>query len=74
MVSRGHGRLELSRPIIIPSALPSFLLPCPECAHRMVIEAVTPVPVEGSNESSGLDDITYGCEACGTTLTRTVRA
>jgi DNA-directed RNA polymerase subunit RPC12/RpoP len=62
-----------SRPII-PSHLPSFLLPCPHCGNRMVVKAVTPVPVDGSEDRSDLDDITYGCVQCGTTLTRTVRA
>jgi hypothetical protein len=40
----------------------------------MVIRSVTPVPVDGSAEASNLDDITYGCVQCGTTLTRTVRS
>jgi hypothetical protein len=40
----------------------------------MVVKAVTPVPVDGSDECGDLDDITYGCIQCGTTLTRTVRA
>jgi DNA-directed RNA polymerase subunit RPC12/RpoP len=62
-----------SRPIV-PSHLPSFLLPCPHCSNRMVVKAVTPVPVDGSSGGSDLDDITYACVQCGTTLTRTVRA
>jgi hypothetical protein len=41
----------------------------------MVVKAVTPVPVEeGADARSGLNDITYGCAQCDTTLTRTVRA
>jgi hypothetical protein len=40
----------------------------------MVIRAVTPALFEGSAECSSLDDITYGCVQCGTTLTRTVRS
>ena len=59
---------------IVPSHLPSFLLPCPRCSNRMIVRSVTPVPVEGSAECSNLDDITYGCAQCGTTLTRTVRS
>jgi predicted RNA-binding Zn-ribbon protein involved in translation (DUF1610 family) len=59
---------------IVPSHLPSFLLPCPQCGNRMVVRAVTPLPFEGNAEGSNLDDITYGCVQCGTTLTRTVRS
>ena len=63
-----------SRPIN-PSHLPSFLLPCPHCGKRMIVKAVTPVTADGGgDECSNLDDITYGCVQCGTTLTRTVRA
>jgi hypothetical protein len=40
----------------------------------MVIQEVTRVPVDGNGEGSNLDDITYGCVECETTLTRTVRA
>ncbi len=59
---------------IVPSSLPSFLLPCAHCGNRMVIRAVTPVSLEGGSESSNLDDITYVCVQCDTTLTRTVRS
>ena len=58
---------------VIPSHLPSFLLPCPHCGHRMAITAVAPVRPSDSAESSNLEDITHGCVQCGTTLTRTVR-
>ena len=64
------GIASVSSRTIMPSHLPSFLLPCPHCSNRMVVKAVTPVPGEGSD----LDDITYACVQCGTTLTRTVRA
>jgi hypothetical protein len=40
----------------------------------MVVRAVTPVPLEDNAKTSSLDDITYGCVQCGTTMTRTVRA
>jgi hypothetical protein len=40
----------------------------------MVVQAVTRMPVDGSGQECSLDDITYGCVECGTTLTRTVRA
>jgi DNA-directed RNA polymerase subunit RPC12/RpoP len=70
------GNASVSSRPIIPSHLPSFLLPCPHCGNRMVVKAVTPVPVDSGSESesSDLDDITYACVQCGTTLTRTVCA
>jgi hypothetical protein len=58
----------------IRSNLPSFLLPCACCGHRMIITAVTPVQSNGGAESGNLEDVTHGCAQCGTTLTRTVRA
>jgi DNA-directed RNA polymerase subunit RPC12/RpoP len=77
MVRGETEMLKVSVKNIIPSHLPSFLLPCPHCGHRMVVRAVTPVPLpvplDGDAESSDLDDITYGCVQCGTTMTRTVR-
>jgi predicted RNA-binding Zn-ribbon protein involved in translation (DUF1610 family) len=57
-----------------PSHLPSFLLPCPSCGNRVVIRTVTRVPVDSKSRGEDLDDITYSCEQCGMTLTRTVRA
>jgi hypothetical protein len=58
---------------LIRSNLPSFLLPCPCCGHRMTITAITPAGSNGGAESGNLEDITHGCAQCGTTLTRTVR-
>jgi endogenous inhibitor of DNA gyrase (YacG/DUF329 family) len=58
---------------VTPSRLPSFLLPCPHCGHRMAITAVTPARFAGGVESNDLEDITHSCVQCGTTLTRTVR-
>jgi len=58
---------------VAPSHLPSFLLPCPHCGHRMAITAVTPARFAGSVGSNDLEDITHSCVQCGTTLTRTVR-
>jgi hypothetical protein len=55
------------------SRLPTFLLPCPRCGHRMVITAVAPAPGANGVESNGLEEITHGCVQCGTTLTRTIR-
>jgi DNA-directed RNA polymerase subunit RPC12/RpoP len=70
----GNGNAPMSDKNIIPSHLPSFLLPCPHCGNRMVVKAVTPVPLDGDAARSTLDDITYGCIQCDTTLTRTVRS
>jgi hypothetical protein len=55
------------------SRLPSFLLPCSHCAHRMVITAVTPALLENGFGSDDLEDITHTCVQCGTTVIRTMR-
>lgn len=70
----GIGRASVSLKNIAPSSLPSFLLPCPHCGNRMVIREVAPVFFEDGSERSNLDDITYACVQCDTTLTRTVRS
>jgi predicted RNA-binding Zn-ribbon protein involved in translation (DUF1610 family) len=71
----GKWNAPVSVKNIIPSHLPSFLLPCPHCGNRMVVRTVTPVPLDGGTAGSDdLDDITYGCVQCGTTMTRTVRS
>jgi DNA-directed RNA polymerase subunit RPC12/RpoP len=41
---------------------------CPECQRRMTVKSVTPVLF-----ASGLDDVVYGCEDCGTETKRTVK-
>jgi|HubBroStandDraft_6_1064221.scaffolds.fasta_scaffold340541_2 predicted RNA-binding Zn-ribbon protein involved in translation (DUF1610 family) len=61
---------------IAASRLPSFLLPCPHCGHRMVITAVTAVAPAQLDSGAGLDnleDVTHTCVQCGTFLTRTIR-
>jgi hypothetical protein len=58
---------------VTPSGLPTFLLPCPHCGHRMAITAVAPTRIENGVESNELEDVTHGCVQCGTTLTRTIR-
>jgi hypothetical protein len=40
---------------------------CPQCERRMTIKQVAPVLF-----ASNLDDVTYGCEKCGTEAKRTV--
>jgi hypothetical protein len=58
-----------------PLRLPSLLLPCPHCGHRMAITVIEPSPPLGyGTASSDLEDITHGCAQCGTTLTRTTRS
>jgi hypothetical protein len=58
---------------VAPSRLPSFLLPCPHCGHRMAITGVRPARLANGGESNDLEDVTHGCVQCGTTLTRTTR-
>jgi predicted RNA-binding Zn-ribbon protein involved in translation (DUF1610 family) len=58
---------------IAASRLPSFLLPCPHCGHRMAITAVAPAHLDNGAESDNLEDVTHSCVQCGTTLTRTIR-
>ena len=42
--------------------------PCPTCERRMVVRQVMPVLF-----ASGLDDVVYGCEKCGTDAKRTIK-
>jgi predicted RNA-binding Zn-ribbon protein involved in translation (DUF1610 family) len=58
---------------VAPSRLPSLLLPCPHCGHRMVITAVEPALFAHGATANDLQDVTHGCEQCGTELTRTIR-
>jgi hypothetical protein len=55
------------------SGLPSLLLPCTLCGHRMEITAVTPLRFTDGVESDDLEDVTHSCVQCGATLIRTVR-
>ena len=63
----------MDRKNVNPSYLPSFLLPCPHCGHRMIIVTVKPARLEGGSAANDLEDVTHGCEQCGATLTRMVR-
>jgi hypothetical protein len=71
------GVCVMRHPSVTPSRLPTFLLPCPFCGHRMAVTAVKPamyaIEVEGQNgQDTELEDVTHGCVQCGTTLTRTI--
>ena len=41
---------------------------CPQCQSRMTVKQVSPVLF-----ASGLDDVVYGCDGCGTEAKRTVK-
>ena len=41
---------------------------CPTCQRRMTVKQVTPVLF-----ASGMDDMIFGCEGCGTEAKRTVK-
>jgi hypothetical protein len=72
-VELGLVSTSVSFKSVAQSNLPSFLLPCPYCGHRMTITAIAPAQSNSGAELSNLEDITHGCVQCGTTLTRTVR-
>jgi hypothetical protein len=59
---------------VAPSFLPSFLLPCPYCGHRMALTSVAPARYPNGAESNDLEDVTHSCVQCGTTLVRTRRS
>jgi hypothetical protein len=56
---------------VAPSHLPSLMLPCPYCGHRMEITAIAPARYPNGAASNDLEDITHTCVQCGATLTRT---
>jgi hypothetical protein len=58
---------------VAPSCLPSLFLPCPHCGHRMVITAVEPAFLPDGATANDLQDVTHGCEQCGTELSRIMR-
>jgi transcription elongation factor Elf1 len=53
----------------LPSFLPSLIMPCPYCGHRMVVTAIEPAVSAGAAD---LEDVTHSCKQCGTELVRTV--
>jgi DNA-directed RNA polymerase subunit RPC12/RpoP len=58
---------------VAPSHLPSLLLPCPLCGSRMVIKAVEPALLPDGAAANDLQEVTHGCDQCGTKLTRIIR-
>jgi hypothetical protein len=59
---------------LAPSRLPSLLLPCPHCGHRMLIATVEPAGHADGLAARDLQDVTHSCVQCGTRLTRTIRS
>jgi hypothetical protein len=57
---------------VAPSRLPSLLLPCPRCGHRMLIVTVEPAQLADGVPDHDLQDVTHSCVQCGTRLTRTI--
>jgi hypothetical protein len=57
---------------VSPSRLPSLLVPCPLCVHRMVITTVEPALLADGAASNDLEEVTHCCVQCGTTIIRTV--
>jgi hypothetical protein len=59
---------------VAPSRLPSLLLPCPHCGHRMLIATVEPTRLADGAAARDLQEVTHSCVQCGTRLTRTIRS
>jgi hypothetical protein len=57
-----------------PSGLPSFMLPCTQCGHRMMFASIEPARLASGAASNDLEDITHSCVRCGTALIRTMRS
>jgi hypothetical protein len=57
-----------------PSRLPTFMLPCAYCGHRLVFAAIEPARLANGAASNDLQDITHSCAECGTINTRTMRS
>jgi hypothetical protein len=59
---------------VAPSHLPSLLLSCSYCGHRMEITAVAPALYANGAASNDLEDISHTCVQCGATLISTRRS
>jgi DNA-directed RNA polymerase subunit RPC12/RpoP len=57
-----------------PSGLPSLMLPCTQCGHKMMFAARQPARLANGAASNDLEDAIYRCEQCSTTLIRTMRS
>jgi hypothetical protein len=57
-----------------PSGLPSFMLPCTQCGHRVMFASVEPARLGNGATSNDLEDITHSLVQCGTTLVRAMRS
>jgi hypothetical protein len=66
-VPGGWGRLGSTSVL-----LASLLVPCPLCVQRMVITAIEPALLASGARSKDHEDVTHGCEQCGTTIVRTI--
>jgi hypothetical protein len=55
---------------VLPSYLPSLIMPCPYCGHRMTVTSVQSAASTAAER--GLEDVTHACKECGTELVRTV--
>ena len=64
----------MGRKWIVQPELPSLLLPCPLCGHRMAITSVTPLAFADHGDSADLEDVTHSCVPCGTAVIRTVQS
>ena len=54
---------------IAPSRLPTFLLPCPHCGHRMAITSVAPARFDAGSAANDLEDVTLRLNATLSHLT-----
>jgi hypothetical protein len=58
---------------LAPSHLPTFLLPCPHCGHRLDIATAAPAKLSGGINSNDLQEVTHVCAQYGATFSRMVR-
>jgi hypothetical protein len=66
-VQRAPG-IDMLKRVVPPSSLPSLIMPCPYCGHRMVVTSIEPAV----SAEADLEDVTHACKQCGTELVRTV--
>jgi hypothetical protein len=71
---RTEPESSMYRKDVSPSGLPSLLLPCTHCGHRMMFASVEPARLGSGVASNDLEDITHHCVQCGTAVVRTMRS